>query len=270
MVGAVGALDTRPMQAGPITAKKGPCSGRCSTWRLSRSRARGWMRESDLFAFGAVLYEMVTGRRAFDGESPASLIAAILGSEPPLVSTVQPMVPVALDRLVRGCLAKDPDDRWQDARNLRRALDQISDESGQTSRAATALAHEPAPAQPRRSVGTASRSSSALRPHSGAALALWRPLSSTAPRPLVRSVIPIAPAEELRMGQPAARRHLARRWSSGLLGNADGEAGKSTSGRSTALRRSLSLEPRMARSHSSRATGSGSDSGPKGASRESR
>src|SRR5512143_3441585 len=60
---------------------------------------------SDIFSLGAVLYEMATGRKAFEGRSQASLIAAILTSEPPLLSAVQPASPPALDRVVRGCLA---------------------------------------------------------------------------------------------------------------------------------------------------------------------
>ena len=73
---------------------------------------------ADVFAFGAVVYEMVTGRKAFQGESTASVIAAILSSEPAPISTLQPMSPPLLDRVVKRCLAKDPDDRWQSARDL--------------------------------------------------------------------------------------------------------------------------------------------------------
>src|SRR5207244_7040053 len=65
---------------------------------------------SDIFALGAVLYEMATGRKAFIGTSQASLIAAILSSEPPPISTIQRMSPPALDRLVKTCLAKDPEE----------------------------------------------------------------------------------------------------------------------------------------------------------------
>src|SRR6058998_3127818 len=71
---------------------------------------------TDIFAFGAVLYEMATARKAFSGTSQASLISSIMGSDPPPVSTVSPMTPPAFDRVVRTCLAKDPDDRWQTAR----------------------------------------------------------------------------------------------------------------------------------------------------------
>ena len=70
---------------------------------------------SDIFSFGAVLYEMVTGKRAFRGDSSASVISAILSSQPPALSSLQPATPPALDRLVQRCLAKDPDGRWQTA-----------------------------------------------------------------------------------------------------------------------------------------------------------
>jgi Tol biopolymer transport system component/predicted Ser/Thr protein kinase len=73
---------------------------------------------TDIFAFGAVLYEMATGKKAFSGRSQASLISSIMGSEPPPVSTVAPMTPPAFDRVVRTCLAKDPDDRWQTAHDI--------------------------------------------------------------------------------------------------------------------------------------------------------
>jgi len=73
---------------------------------------------TDIFAFGTVLYEMTTGRKAFSGASQASLISAIMSSEPPSLSTLQPMTPPALDRIVKTCLAKDPEDRWQTARDM--------------------------------------------------------------------------------------------------------------------------------------------------------
>ena len=73
---------------------------------------------TDIFALGAVLYEMATGRRAFDGKSRTSLIAAIVTSQPPPISSVQQMAPPALDHVVRKCLEKDPDDRWQSAHDV--------------------------------------------------------------------------------------------------------------------------------------------------------
>jgi eukaryotic-like serine/threonine-protein kinase len=82
---------------------------------------------SDIFAFGAVLYEMATGQKAFSGKSQASLIASILGSEPAPISAVQPMTPPALDRVVKTCLAKEPDDRWQTAHDVMLQLKWIAE-----------------------------------------------------------------------------------------------------------------------------------------------
>src|SRR5262245_30332016 len=73
---------------------------------------------ADIFAFGAVLYETLAGRRAFDGANPASVIAAILEKQPPVLSTVQPLAPPALDHVVQRCLVKDVSNRWQSARDL--------------------------------------------------------------------------------------------------------------------------------------------------------
>ena len=73
---------------------------------------------ADIFSFGAVVYEALTGRRAFDGSSPASIIAAILDKQPPPLSTSTPLVPPALDHLVHRCLVKEVDKRWQSARDL--------------------------------------------------------------------------------------------------------------------------------------------------------
>jgi len=81
---------------------------------------------TDIFAFGAVLHEMVTGKKAFEGTSHASLISAILKDTPTPIVGLQPLAPPALDRVVATCLAKDRDDRWQSARDLLRELQWIS------------------------------------------------------------------------------------------------------------------------------------------------
>jgi eukaryotic-like serine/threonine-protein kinase len=73
---------------------------------------------TDLFSFGCVLYEMVTGRRAFEGKSQLSVFTAILEKDPEPISTSQPLAPPMLDRVVRACLAKDPADRFQSAHDV--------------------------------------------------------------------------------------------------------------------------------------------------------
>ena len=78
---------------------------------------------TDVFAFGCVLYEMVTGRRAFTGDSPASVIAAILEREPaPMAGGSDPIPVPVLDAIVRTCLAKNPDDRWSSGHDVGVAL----------------------------------------------------------------------------------------------------------------------------------------------------
>jgi serine/threonine protein kinase len=79
---------------------------------------------SDIFSLGAVLYEMLSGRRAFGAENPALAIAAILTSEPPALK--ESVAGATLDRVLRRCLAKDPEDRWQTARDLKAALEWIT------------------------------------------------------------------------------------------------------------------------------------------------
>ncbi len=95
---------------------------------------------SDIFAFGAVLYEMATGKTAFSGASRASLITAIMSEDPPVISSVQRMSPAALDRVVKTCLAKDPDDRWQSARDLMSQLRWIAEGNSQAASLPTVVA----------------------------------------------------------------------------------------------------------------------------------
>ena len=94
---------------------------------------------TDIFAFGLVVYEMATGKRAFDGKSQASLIAKILETDPPPISSLQPMTPPALNRLVMKCLAKEPERRWQAASDVCDELKWIV-ESGTQAAIATAAA----------------------------------------------------------------------------------------------------------------------------------
>jgi len=77
---------------------------------------------TDIFAFGVVVYEMATGKKAFEGKTQASLMAKILETDPPSMASLQPMTPAAFDRVIKTCLAKEPDERWQTASDLGREL----------------------------------------------------------------------------------------------------------------------------------------------------
>jgi Tol biopolymer transport system component len=99
---------------------------------------------TDIFAFGAVLYEMIAGRRAFEGKSQASLISAIMTAQPRPLVEQQPLAPPALDYLVATCLKRDPNERWQTAQDLLIQLRWVA-QGGSGERA------EPAPAPLRRS-----------------------------------------------------------------------------------------------------------------------
>jgi Tol biopolymer transport system component len=86
---------------------------------------------SDIFALGTVVYEMATGRKAFEASTQAGAIGAILYTDPPPMASVQPTIPASLDRVIRRCLEKDPDDRWQTARDLMRELEWIAEAGSQ-------------------------------------------------------------------------------------------------------------------------------------------
>ncbi|MGH9316728.1 MAG: protein kinase domain-containing protein [Thermoanaerobaculia bacterium] len=100
---------------------------------------------TDIFAFGAVFYEMVAGRKAFTGATRASLITAIMSADPAPLSTIQPMSAPALDRVVKTCLAKDPEGRWQSAADLRNELSWIAQGASEVA----AAVHPPAKARER-------------------------------------------------------------------------------------------------------------------------
>ncbi|HEV2021933.1 MAG TPA: protein kinase, partial [Terriglobales bacterium] len=95
---------------------------------------------TDIFALGMVVYEAATGRPAFTGKTRASLIASILSSEPPAITTLQPMTPPALERVVKTCLAKDPDERFQTAHDLNLQLHWILEGGSQAGVAAPVAA----------------------------------------------------------------------------------------------------------------------------------
>ena len=96
---------------------------------------------SDIFSYGSVLYEMLTGRAAFQGRSQLSVASAILEKDPEPISALVPMTPPALDRTVRKCLEKDPDNRWQTARDLLLELKWIASAGSQSGVPAPVVSH---------------------------------------------------------------------------------------------------------------------------------
>ncbi len=104
----------------------------------AQANGHGIDSRSDIFSFGLVLYEMLTGKRAIEGSSPASVIAAIIERPAPSIAGV---APAALDDVLKACLAKDPDERWQSARDLRTALDLVSQRTRERADSTSRRAH---------------------------------------------------------------------------------------------------------------------------------
>jgi eukaryotic-like serine/threonine-protein kinase len=153
---------------------------------------------TDIFAFGAVVYEMATGKKAFDGKSQASVIGAILKDDPPPISSLQPMTPPALDRVVKKCLAKEPDRRWQAASDVCDELKWIAEVGSQTAMPAAATATAERSHTQRRWVLVAGLV--CLIVTVIAAFAVWnlKPTPAPpAPRPVTRTVITLPPGDRL-------------------------------------------------------------------------
>jgi eukaryotic-like serine/threonine-protein kinase len=148
---------------------------------------------TDIFAFGVVVYEMGTGQRAFGGKSQASLIAAILEREPPPMSTLQPLTPWALDRTVKTCLAKDPDERWQTASDLTRELKWIAESGSQPTFAPTPV---PKGVRALRLQGLILTLGGVLLGAAIASLIVWN-LKPSPRLPVSRTVITLPPGQQL-------------------------------------------------------------------------
>jgi serine/threonine protein kinase len=123
--------------ASPITAE-GIVVGTVQYMSPEQIQGRAVDARSDMFAFGATLYEMVSGKRAFDGKTQISVASAILEKDPAPLATLQPLTPPSLDRLISKCLAKDPDDRWQNAGDLVTELGWIAEQRTQAVKPASA------------------------------------------------------------------------------------------------------------------------------------
>ncbi len=139
---SIGALTQSPTVAQPLTAE-GTLIGTFQYMSPEQLEGREADARSDLWALGCVLYEMSTGRRAFDGKSQASLIGAIMNSEPAPISQIAPVTPANLDRLVRACLSKSPDDRVQTAHDVKLQLQWIAEGGSQEGSPASGISRAP-------------------------------------------------------------------------------------------------------------------------------
>ena len=117
-------IDDYSTQTSPITGS-GSILGTLHYMSPEQAEGKETDGRSDIFSFGAVLYEMLTGNRAFGGETNTAMLAAILKDQPAPIAQFQPAVPRALDRVVRKCLEKKPDDRWHSAHDLKQTLELI-------------------------------------------------------------------------------------------------------------------------------------------------
>ena len=139
MAGAPGALTESPTVSRPLTAE-GTIVGTFQYMAPEQLERKEADPRSDLWALGCVLYEMATGKRAFEGKSQASLIAAIIEREPTPPSQLMPLLPPALDRVVQQCLTKDPDERIQTAHDVKLQLQWIASGGSQAGVPATVAA----------------------------------------------------------------------------------------------------------------------------------
>jgi len=185
---------TAPTMTAPIT-ERGTILGTLQYMAPEQLEGKEADARTDLWALGAILYEMVTRRRAFEGNSQVSLIGNIMNAEPAGIATLQPLTPPSLERVVKKCLAKHPDDRWDTAHDVADELRWIAQTSGASSPAISGI-------QPRRRRALRM----ALAVVGGLAMALagagvmWllRPQPS---RPSVARVsLDVRPAEELNAG----------------------------------------------------------------------
>jgi eukaryotic-like serine/threonine-protein kinase len=148
---------------------------------------------TDIFAFGAVVYEMATGKRAFEGKTQASLIAKILETDPLPISSLEPMTPPALDRVAKRCLAKEPDERCQSAKDLTDELKWIAVDGSQAGLAPTVTVkgiHALGRRELILSVGTLVFGAAI------AGLATWN-LKPSWQKPVTRTVINLPPGQQL-------------------------------------------------------------------------
>src|SRR6266849_3923141 len=189
-------LSQLPTASDPLTAK-GTIVGTLQYMAPEQLEGKEVDARTDIFAFGAVVYEMATGKRAFEGKSQASLIAAILEREPLPMSSLQPMTPPALERTVKRCLAKEPDDRWQTARDMEVQLKCIAEGGSQIGLAQSTAAVNGIRVLGRRGLIVSVGALLLVPVITG--LAVWnlKPASTLPPKPVSRFPITLPPDQQL-------------------------------------------------------------------------
>ena len=192
---ADGSGTTTDASAAPVTARS-RVAGTLPYMAPEQLEGRDTDARTDLWALGAMLHEMVTGARAFQGPTSASLTAAILGREPAALTSLQPLAPPSLDRLVRKCLAKDPEERWQSARDLADELRWIREING--TGAAGAIRSRP-PARRRGQLAAIAAALAAATMLGAGAVSLLRP----APAFPAGLSLDVRPADEVNAGGAA-------------------------------------------------------------------
>ncbi len=175
--------------AGEPVSKTGEVSGTLYYMSPEQAEGRDVDPRTDIFAFGCVLYEMLTGRRAFTGNSAASVLTAILRDDPPPAGQLVPGLHPELDRIIRRCLRKDSRRRWQSFPDLRIALEELREEihAGPGAVAAAAVAANPA-ASPSRRRGNAWLAAFAVVILSALGVAWWRNIRKE-PAPPVKTAL---------------------------------------------------------------------------------
>ncbi len=195
-----GATLTAAAQKTPVT-EEGTIVGTFQYMSPEQVEGKELDGRSDIFSLGAVLYEMVTGQRAFQGKSQLSVASAILEKEPAPISSVKPLTPPVLDHAIKKCLAKLPDERWQSASDLASELKWITEGDSQITLAPTGAA------KGIRALGRRALIVSLGTLLFGAAIAslvTWNLKPLPPPRPVSRTVITLPPGQRLaQLNQPA-------------------------------------------------------------------
>jgi serine/threonine protein kinase/Tol biopolymer transport system component len=167
---------------GVVATAEGTIAGTLPYMSPEQAEAKPLDGRSDIFSFGSVLYEMLTGQRAFGGASPMSTLSAVLSAEPTPLTQLAPHLPVEVERVIKRCLRKDPGRRFQTAKDLRVALLDLQEESD----SGTLLPH--AGPRPRRKAGWVA---AVLGTGSVAAIVLWLLTGGRQPPPAAMSESPL-------------------------------------------------------------------------------